>query len=53
MILTLDLLIYLLIYPKVRNLAVILDSSLKFDKQISAVIRSSFFYLHSIAKIAF
>lgn len=35
----------------VRNLGVIFDSSLLFNKQISAVVKSSFYHLRSIAKI--
>lgn len=36
---------------QIKNLGVIFDSSLFFDKQISAVIRGSFFHLRSIAKL--
>lgn len=39
------------ISPQVRNLGVMVDRCLKFDKQISAVIGSSFFSLHSLTKI--
>lgn len=34
-----------------RNLGVIFDSRLKFDKQVNAVVRSSYFQLQSIAKL--
>lgn len=36
---------------QVRNLGVILDALLKFDKQISAVIGSSFYQLRLLSKI--
>ncbi len=39
------------ISPHVRNLGVVFDNSLKFDKQISAVVGSSFFHLRSLSKI--
>lgn len=35
----------------VRNLGVILDSSLKLDKQVDSVIRASFFQLRRLAKV--
>ena len=35
----------------VRNMGVILDSFLKLDKQISAVVKSSLFHLQVIAKV--
>ncbi len=35
----------------VRNLGVVFDPTLSFDKQISAVVKSSFFQLGSIARI--
>uniref|UniRef100_A0A8C2GMW7 Reverse transcriptase domain-containing protein n=1 Tax=Cyprinus carpio TaxID=7962 RepID=A0A8C2GMW7_CYPCA len=35
----------------VRNLGVLLDNSLKFDKQICAVVRSCFCYLRVLAKV--
>lgn len=35
----------------VRNLGVIIDSSLSFDKQINSVVRSSFYHLKIIAKL--
>jgi len=35
----------------VRNLGVIFDSELKFDRQINAVVKNSFFHLRSIAKL--
>jgi len=34
-----------------KNLGVQFDSSLKFDKQISSVVKSCFFHLRSIAKV--
>lgn len=34
----------------VSNLGVLLDSSFKFDEQVSAVNRSSFYQLHLISK---
>ena len=37
--------------PDVKNLGVILDSSLKFDRQINAVVKGAFFQLRQIAKI--
>ncbi len=39
------------ISPHVQNLGVVFDNSLKFDKQISAVVGSSFFHLRSLSKI--
>ncbi len=39
------------ISPHVRNLCVLFDNYLKFDKQISAVVGSSFFHLRSLSKI--
>jgi len=36
---------------QIKNLGVIFDSSLYFDKQISSVIRESFFQLRSLAKL--
>ncbi len=39
------------VQPYVRNLGVTFDSSLKFDKQISTVVKGSFFHLRSIAKL--
>jgi len=36
---------------QVRNLGVMIDNSLKFDKQIASVVGSSFFYLRSLSKI--
>ncbi len=38
------------ITPCVRNLRVLFDSSLKFDKQINSVVRSCFFHLRRLAK---
>lgn len=35
----------------VKNLGVVFDSTLSFDKQISAVVKSSFFQLRTIARI--
>ncbi|XDV17969.1 hypothetical protein PO909_023757 [Leuciscus waleckii] len=37
--------------PVVRNLGVILDSSLRLDKQVDSVIRASFFQLRRLAKV--
>lgn len=34
-----------------KNLGVIFDNGLKFDKQINSVVRSSFYHLRSIAKL--
>ncbi len=39
------------ITPCVKNLGVLLDSSLKFDKQINNVVRSCFFHLRHLAKV--
>ncbi len=39
------------ITPCVRNLGVLFDSSLKFDKQINSVVRSCFFHLRCLAKV--
>jgi len=36
---------------QIKNLGGIFDSSFIFDKQISAIIRGSFFHLRSIAKL--
>jgi len=36
---------------QIKNLGVIFDSLLLFDKQIGAVIRGSFFHLRSITKL--
>lgn len=38
------------VHDCVKNLGVIFDSNLSFDKQISAVVKCSFFQLRSIAK---
>lgn len=35
----------------VKNLGVIFDNSLKFDKQVNAVVRSSFFQLRTLTKV--
>ena len=40
-----------LVRPSVRNLGVIFDSKLNFDKQVSAVASICFFDLHVISKI--
>ncbi|XP_055493235.1 uncharacterized protein LOC129698247 [Leucoraja erinacea] len=40
-----------LLKPHVKNLGVIFDSALKFDKQVNAVVKASFFQLRKIAKI--
>ncbi len=37
--------------PVVRDLGVMLDSSLKFDKQINSVVKSAFFHLRLLAKV--
>ncbi len=37
--------------PLVKNLGVFFDSSLKFDKQISSVVKTSFFHLRVLAKV--
>ncbi len=37
--------------PAVRNLGVIFDSAFKFEQQVSAVIKRSFFHLRTLAKI--
>jgi len=34
-----------------KNLGVIFDSGLKFDQQINAVVKNSFFHLRSISKL--
>ncbi len=39
------------ITPCVRNLGVLFDFSLKFDKQINSVVRSCFFHLRRLAKV--
>ncbi len=39
------------VQPYVRNLGFTFDSSLEFDKQISTVVKGSFFHLRSIAKL--
>ncbi len=39
------------VQPYVRNLGVTFDLSLKFDKQISTVVKGSLFHLRSIAKL--
>ncbi len=39
------------ISPHVRNLCVVFDNHLKFNKQISSVVGSSFFHLRSLSKI--
>ncbi|XP_062391362.1 uncharacterized protein LOC134079180 [Sardina pilchardus] len=38
------------IRPSVRNLGVIFDSAFKFEQQVSAVVRKSFFHLRTLAK---
>ena len=40
-----------LVKPQVKNLGVIFDSAFKFDKQVNAVVKASFFQLRTIAKI--
>ena len=40
-----------LVKPHARNLGVLLDSDFKLDKQINAIVKSSFFHLRTIAKI--
>jgi len=35
----------------VKNLGVIFDSSLKFDKQVNAVVQSGFFQLRTLEKV--
>ncbi len=37
--------------PCVKNLGVIFDSELKFDRQVNAIVKNSFFYLRSISKL--
>ena len=37
--------------PHIKNLGVAFDSGLKFDKQISSVVRTSFFQLRLLAKV--
>ena len=39
------------IHPSVRNLGVIFDHDFKFNKQISSVVKTSFFQLRTIAKV--
>ncbi len=39
------------VQPYVRNLGVTFDSLLNFEKQISTVVKGSFFHLRSIAKL--
>ena len=39
------------IKPSVRNLGVIFDSNFKFEQQVSAVVKKSFFHLRSLAKV--
>lgn len=39
------------IQPFTRNLGVIFDSAFKFDKQISSVVKTSFFHLRLLAKV--
>ena len=39
------------IRPSVRNLGVIFDSAFKFQQQVSAVVRKSFFHLRTLAKV--
>ena len=41
----------LTIKPYVKNLGVILDSALKFDKQINTVVKGAFFQLRQVSKI--
>ncbi len=38
---------------KLKNLGVIFESELKFDRQINAVVKNSFFHLRSISKLKF
>ena len=40
-----------LVKPQVKNLGVIFDSAFKFDKQLNAVVKGSFFQLRTLAKI--
>ncbi|XP_055492976.1 uncharacterized protein LOC129698113 [Leucoraja erinacea] len=40
-----------LLKPHVKNLGVIFDSALKFDQEVNAVVKASFFQLRTIAKI--
>ena len=40
-----------LVKPQVRNLGVIFDSELKFNKQINSVVKSCFFQLRMISKL--
>ncbi len=39
------------VQPYIRNLGVTFDSLLNFEKQISTVVKGSFFHLRSIAKL--
>ena len=39
------------IKPSVRNLGVIFDSAFKFQQQVSAVVKKSFFHLRSLARV--
>ena len=41
----------LLVKPQVRNLGVLFDSDLRFNKQVSAVVSSCFYQLRTISKI--
>ena len=41
------------IRPSVRNLGVIFDSAFKFQQQVSAVVRKSFFHLRTLAKVTY
>lgn len=38
-------------HPFARNLGVILDSDFRFDKQISSIVKTSFFQLRLLAKV--
>lgn len=38
-------------YDQIRNLCVVFDPELKFDKQINAVVKSCFFQIRSIARL--
>ena len=40
-----------LVKPYVKHLGVIFDPAFKFDKQVNAVVKASFFHLRTIAKI--
>lgn len=42
---------YSITSAKVRNLGVVIDNNLQFDRQIASVVGSSFFHLRSFAKI--